>query len=423
MKRKEIKIGLMVVVSLFILIWGFNFMKGRNFFLQSANYYGIYSRVEGLTEGSPIFYRGFKIGSVRKIEFNSKNHNEFVVTFHLTKELPITNRTVAQLYSVGLLDSKAIQLINYGDFNEEGTIDLYPGDTLKTSVLGALLDQVSTEVLPLKDKVENLIVSLDSVLSNIGGIFTYENKENINMAISSFYRTVISLERSVSAIQLNLSSGGNLYESFDNIENFTASLRDQSENLNEITTNLREFSANLNDADISKIVSNIDSVVYNLNFLIEKASSGEGSLGMLMEDNTLYLNLSDAAANLDRLMMDIRHHPDRYVSFSAINIGKKVYLSSDEKLAEEQNIVYKVKVAESKTPLDNLKNKRILNDMNVFEDYDGKKYIYTVGETHSYNSALKLADRLYETYPEAKIIALQNGKPIKLSKAVKKTKS
>jgi len=423
MKRKEVKIGLMFAVSFFILIWGFNFLKGRNFFLQSNVYYGVYSRVEGLNEGSPIFYRGFKIGTVRKIEFNSNNQNEFVVTFHLTKNLSVTNKTIAQLYSVDLLGTKAIQFINYGDFSEEGTIDFYPGDTLKTSIMGALIDQVSTEVLPLKDKVENLIISLDSVLTNIGGIFNYENKENINKAIASFYRTVISLEESVSSINSSLSSAGNLQKSFDNIEDFTAGLKAQTENLNDIASNLRTFSVRLNDTDVEGIIANMDSAVYNLNLLIEKAASGEGTLGMLMEDKTLYLNLADAAANLDRLMMDMRHHPGRYVNFSAINIGKKVYQSPDEQSAEKQGIVFKVKIAESERPLENLKNKTILDDMIIFEDYDGKKYIYTVGETHSYNTALKLADQLYEKYPSAKIIALQNGNHIKLSKAVKKTKS
>lgn len=421
--KKEIKIGLLFIFSLFILIWGFNFLKGRNFFLKSTNYFGIYSHVEGLNEGSPIFYRGFKIGTVRKIELNLKNQNEFVVTFHLTKQLPISNKTVAQLYSVDLLGSKAIQFLNIGDFNVDGTIDLVPGDTLKTSVMGALLDQVSTEVLPLKDKVENLIISLDSVLTNIGAIFTHENKEVINKAIKSFYHTVTALENSVLAIQSSLNSGGNLKKSFENLEDFTLALKDQTGNLNEITTNFKEFSAQLKDVDIAEIVSNMDSVILNINNLLDKVSSGEGSLGMFMEDKTLYLNLTDAAANLDRLMMDIRHHPDRYVNFSAINIGKKVYLTPDEQSAEKQGIVFKVKIAESNTPSSELKNKTVLNNMNVFEDYDGKKYVYSVGETHSYSEAQRLADQLYKTYPSATIIALQNGNPIKLNKALKKTKT
>ena len=420
--RPEIKIGILVLASLFILIWGFNFLKGRNFFLQSHYYYGIYNRIEGLNEGSPIFFKGFKIGTVRKIEFNPKNQNEFLVTFYLTKDLAINSKTVAQLYSVDLLGSKAIQFINSSDFNEEGTIDLYPGDTLKTSIMGDLKDQVSIEVLPLKDKVENLIISFDTVLTNIGGIFTYENKNNLNQAISSFYRTVISLEESMLIFNNSLKEGGNLKESFKNIEDFTAALKEQTDNLNGITTNLRNFAEQLNDLNISGIVSKIDSTICNITNLIEKTSSGEGSLGMLLEDKTLYLNLTDAAASLDRLMIDIRHHPGRYVNFSAINLGKKVYKNPEEQSAEKQGIIFKVKIAETETPAHNLKNQILLGDKNVFEDYTGKKYVYTICETYSYNEAQDVLNQLHKLYPNASIIALQNGNPIKLEKALRKVK-
>ena len=420
--KTEIKIGLLVLVSLFILLWGINFLKGKNFFLRSSDFYGIYGFVEGLNEGCPIYYKGFKIGSVSNIEFHPQDQKEFVVTFHLTKKLIITNKTVAQLYSVDLLGTKAIQFINSGDIMEEGTIDLYPGDTLKTSIMGDLKDQVSTEVLPLKDKVENLMVSLDSVLTNVSRIFTYDNKNKLNLSINSFYRTVISLEESVTLINQSLQKGGDLNESFHNIEKFTESIKLQTDNLNTIMLNLKDFTVQLNEIEFAGIVSKIDSTIYNINCLVEKSTSGEGSLGKFLEDKTLYLNLTDAAANLDRLMIDMRHHPDRYVNFSAINVGRKIYLTPNEQSAENKGIVFKVKIMESYTPLYDLKNKTVLDDKNIFEDYNGKNYVYTVGETHSYNEALNMMDRLYKQYPSATIIALQNGKPIKLSKAVKKVK-
>jgi phospholipid/cholesterol/gamma-HCH transport system substrate-binding protein len=209
-------------------------LKGKNFFLNSSNYYGIYSFVEGLNEGCPIYYKGFKIGSVSSIEFHPQYQKEFLVTFHLTKKPLITNKTTAQLYSVDLLGTKAIQFINIGDIMEEGTIDLYPGDTLKTSIMGDLKDQVSTEVLPLKDKVENLIITLDSVLTNIGRVFTWENKNNLNQSIISFHRTVNSLEESMAIINATLKKGGEINASFQNIEEITAAIVLQTNNLNAI---------------------------------------------------------------------------------------------------------------------------------------------------------------------------------------------
>ena len=416
--KKEAKIGLLVIVSLFILIWGIGFLKGRNFLAKGNFYYGIYSRVEGLNEGSPIYYKGFKIGAVRRIEFHPSG-DEFLVTLLLTKELPITNETVAQLYSVDLLGAKAIQFINY-DTHSGNERFLLPGDTLRTSVMGDLKDQVSTEVLPLKDKVENLIVKVDTVLTNIGGVFSDENKRGLSQAINSLYQAIYAMELSATKLQESFDNGGSLHESLSNIEDFTELLSAQKSNLNSIVSNLKDVSAQLAGADISGIASKIDSAVFSANNLLDKIESGDGSLGMFMNDKTVYLNLTDATANLDRLLADVRHNPERYVSFSAINFGRKIYFNPDESLASEKDIVFKIKVAESKTPINELRNMIVLDNIPIHEDYNGKNYIYTVGETHSYAKALDIADQLYTAYPSSSIIAMQDGKAISLKKALKK---
>jgi len=418
--KKETKIGFLVILSIFIMIWGIGFMKGRNFFQNSNNYYGRYSRVEGLNVGSPIYYKGFKIGTVRKIDFESGQPNEFLVTFSLTKTLPITNKTVAQLYSVDLMGSKAIQFINSEGFIFHNSVELAPGDTLRTSIMGDLKDQVSTEVLPLKDKVENLIVRFDSVLTNIGGIFTHDNKENLNKSIKSFYATFASLEKSAMMLQATLSQGGELHSSFENIESFTEGLNMQNENLMGITTNFKNFSAKLNEADVEGIIASMDSAVININQTLEKINSQDGTIGLLLDDKTLYLNLNDAAANMDRLLADIRHNPERYINFSAVNLGKKMYIYPDANSAKNQGIIFKVKISESKIPINSLKNKELIDDLIIREDYDGKKYVYTVGETHSYEEALKISNKIYNLYPSATIIALQKGAQITLNKALKK---
>ena len=192
--------------------------------------------------------------------------------------------------------------------------------------------------------------------------------------------------------------------------------------LRNITSNFNGFTEQLSEVEIAGIVSKLDSTLFYVNNLLDKAVSGEGALGLLMKDETLYYNLTDAAANLDRLLASIRHHPDRYLNFSAVNFGRKVYLSTDEKTAKEQGIVFKVKIAESKKPIDGLKNKTIKENLLVFEDYDGKNYIYTVYETHSYSEALIVMDKIYDLYPNSTVIALQSGKYIDLKKALKKSK-
>ncbi|MFW6352135.1 MAG: MCE family protein, partial [Bacteroidota bacterium] len=134
----------------------------------------------------------------------------------------------------------------------------------------------------------------------------------------------------------------------------------------------------------------------------------------------LYYNLLDASANLDRLLADIRHNPGRYVSFSAIDLGREVNLQVDDEKAREKGIVYKVKIRESENTL-GLKNQMTETGHRIFEDTNGKKYIYSLGESSSYAEISALRDEIIDEFPEARVIALQNGTPVKLQKALRKS--
>jgi phospholipid/cholesterol/gamma-HCH transport system substrate-binding protein len=411
--RREIKTGLLVLVSLVILIWGFHFLKGTNIFVFGAQYFGVYSRVDGLNEGSPIYYRGFRVGSVQSIGFHPTRPGTFLVSFNLSHNVPLPNNSVAQIYSVDLMGSKAVQLLE-GNSNQL----LSPGDTLRTNVMGDLKDQVSMEMLPLKDKTEKLLVKLDTVLTNIGMVFSEENKQGLNSAIRDFNLMMENLHYTSRLLHQQMTSDGDIAKSLHNIEKFTGDMRMQTSNLNSIMENLLNFSANLSEADFATVIAHADSTLLAATNMLNKATEGTGTLGLLMNDQGLYLNLMDATANLDRLLADLRHNPERYLHFSAINMGRRVYINADETLAEEQGIVFKVKVAESSEPLD-IRNTVVL-DLPVFEDTDGSNYIYTVGETNSYAEAIRIKDRLMDTFPSSSIISLKDGKPYRLKRALRK---
>ncbi len=412
--RREVKIGFLVLISLVLLIWGLNFLKGSNFFLKGDAYYGVYNRVDGLTVGSPINYKGFKIGTVREIKFHPSRTDLFLISFTVNKPIMLTEKSVAQIYSLDLMGTKGVQIVD-----GTGGKLLYPGDTLQTSVMSDLVDQVSMEVLPLKEKTERLIVKLDSVLTDIGSVFSEENKKGLEYSINNLNLALRNLASISGKVNYSLEPDGDLGKSFSNLEGFTNSLQMQRANLDIITTNLAGFSSQLNQTNLSGIMASADSSLQALSILLGKVSNGEGSLGMLLEDQSLYLNMQDASANLDRLLADIRHNPERYLSFSAVNLGRQIYVNTDETLAQEKGVVFKVKVAQSTSPLD-IRNNLVLDEERVFEDFDGKNYIYTVGETSSYSEILKLKDRLIPLFPSATIISLKDGKPIRIKTALRK---
>lgn len=411
---REVKIGFLVVMGLGVLIWGLNFLKGNNLFYSGDAYYGIYNRVDGLSQGSPVFYKGFKVGSVRDIVLHPTRKGLFQVALAINHDLDLNENSVAQIYSMDLMGAKGIQILE-----ASGEYSLHPGDTILTSVMGDIVDQLSMEVLPLKEKTERLIVKLDSVLTDIGTVFSVENRNGLSYTIMDLQRTMHNVAELSANLNASLNEEGVLGKSITNLEQFTDALQMQRANLDLITANLAGFTSQLNQSDLPGVIESADSTLNTLNGLLQKASQGEGSLGLLLGDESLYLNMQDATANLDRLLADIRHNPERYLHFSAVNFGRKVYVNTDETLAAEKGIIFKVKIAESEEPLE-IRNTTIMEDFQVFEDTDGDRYFYTVGETRSIAEAFNLCEKLKKAFPSATVISLREGKPIRLKKALRK---
>ncbi len=404
---KEAKVGLTVLIGFIILILGLHFLKGKGVFMMGQKYYGVYSRVDGLTESSPIYFKGFKIGSVQEITFNEASQN-ITVAFILTEKLTLPKNTVAQIYSLDLMGSKGIRFL-YGDSNTM----LEPGDTIKTSVAGDLADQVSQEVLPLKNKAENLVVKIDSLLTNINSLFDDKNKAGISQGLRSFGETMQNLEGMTSGLNHSFQSGGSLSNSLANIDSFTTVLNSNGKVIEEMMANLNTFSGQLKQVEMDSLANQLNVMLSGVNSLFANLEEGDGSLGKLLNDEELYNNLNEASISLDRLLKDVRHQPGRYVHFSAVNFG-----SSKAPKEEDEEVVFKVQLRRSKEPL-NLRGKEIVPEYHVFEDQYGKYYIYTIGEDKDVSVIENLKDQVQSDFPDAHIIALQNGRPIKLSKVLR----
>jgi phospholipid/cholesterol/gamma-HCH transport system substrate-binding protein len=410
---REAKIGILVVIAFSLLAWGVNFLKGRDIFYTGIKYYGIYNRVDGLTEASPVFYKGYKVGVVRSIDLHPTNNQKFLITFSLTKDIPFPSSTVAQIYSLDLMGSKGVQFIPGNDNNR-----LQPGDTLKTSMMGDLMDQVSMEVLPLKDKTERLIVKLDSVLTNIGDFFGDRTQQSFHQSVVDFAQTMDNVKVLSERLKNQVSEGGNVNNTLVRLDSISAALHSKRGDLVSMIDNLSAFSGELRSAEFTQTLADLSATLNETKTLLGSVNKGEGSMGLLLNDKVLYNNMTDVTRSLDRLLMDLRHRPERYVKFSALDLGRKVYVR--ETGYGTDGIVFQVQLVESTTPLD-IAGKELGNGLKIYEDFNGKTYFYTVGEARSYDEMKKLRDELVVDYPEATVIAFEDGDAIRVRKAIRKT--
>jgi phospholipid/cholesterol/gamma-HCH transport system substrate-binding protein len=410
--KKEIKIGLLTIAALLILGWGVNFLKGHNVLKAGTTYYGVYGNVSGMNEACPIFYRGLKIGSVKNIELDPVNDDKLLVTFNITKDIEFPKNSVARIYSLDLMGTKGVEIVK-GNSQEM----LMQYDTIKTYVVGDLKDQIGIEMLPLKDKMEKLMVNFDSLIIDINKLFIGDNMDNLENGMKMLNRTLANTANMTGYLAKSFSDGGEYHTIMKRIDSILISLNKQTPYLDTTFTNIAEFSKGLNKVELSATLQELNNSLKQTSELLAGLNSGGGSMGMLLKDEQLYYNLVDASANLNRLLMDVRHQPKKYVRFSAIDFGKTYY--SDDMAEGGEGIVFQVKLFESKTPV-KLESYEVANKYRIFEDYNGRKFIYTIGQSKTYDDIKKVLEEAGSAYPNSEIIALDNGRLISVNKAIKK---
>ena len=411
MIKKEIKIGIFAIVTIAILGWGINYLKGRDIFFRVNIDYGVFNKVDGLNDSSPIYYHGFKVGSVRDIVIDQSMGDRFIVTFALTKTINLPDNSIAQIYSLDLLGSKGIQFIkgNSSSF-------LQPYDTLSTSIMADITDQLSTSVLPLKEKTERLISRFDSVLGQVGQIVDKENVRNINQAIADFSASMKNIQQLTYNLSYYTEPEGNLMKTTQRLDSFLAKLNNQGQYIDTTMQALSAVAVDLRNAQLSETILALKLSLQQSDTLLHAINESKGSLGMLINDKALYHSLSESSANLNRLLIDLRSNPKRYVSFSAFDFGRKV---SFDPASSNQEIQFFIQLKESKSPL-KMESNEITEKYQVTEFYDGKYYRYLIAQSSSYQSILKTYESIKIIYPNSEVIAMENESVMSLKKALRK---
>ena len=152
----ELKIGIIMTVSIALFIWLYNYMKGLNLLKPISSYYVVYNQINGLHESNPVYINGYKTGLVDNIDFAPDESGRIVVKFTMEQPFKLPKGSVAQIYSADIMGTQALRIL-LGKSNEY----LHSGDTLPGSVEGSLQEQVSAQVLPIKVKAEELMASFD----------------------------------------------------------------------------------------------------------------------------------------------------------------------------------------------------------------------------------------------------------------------
>ncbi len=405
-----IRIGLLFALTIFVLFWGLNFLKGRNFLQPEKVFYAKYERIGSLMVSSPILYKGFKIGDVREISLGQEIESPILVKFAVTyRDFNIPTGTQAKIISTDLMGTKGVELILTTD-----TAFYAYGDTISGAIEGDLKDQVNTQMLPLKRKAEDLMSSMDSVLVALQLVFDQENRSNLAQSFEIVAQTLKNVEQS--SVFLNdyiKSEAGQFSLIIGNLDSLSANLVTRTVELQQSIANIGEFTDSLNQIPLRTAVEQFNTVITDFGSTIRQVNAGEGSLGKLVMDDSLYYTLESVGASLNELLDDIKMNPKRYVRVSAIDWGRTIIASDNDELLDalsrDLDLEYFVCVRQSISPLS--KQDELFSNFKKVETIQvGKQFFYCILRTQKFDKARRQVKKLLSNYPEAAVFSWIEGR-------------
>lgn len=300
--KKNVLIGLSVVVSICILYWGIEYLKGINLLKPANFYYAKFEKVNGLTVASPVTVNGFKVGQVREITYDYDT-NQISVELSFEKGLKIPDGSTIT-FSNELLGAAALQL-NLGASKTYMEV----GSVIPTQMQGGLMDKVGNDMMPalvsILPKVDSIVGSVNQILANpaIAASVTRCDAITRELAASSAQLTELmaSLNKAIPGMVHNANGA------LANANALTGDLRTTTGNLNTITSNLKEL-------PLDTTLNRINATLANVQRLTAKLNNENSSLGMLLNDKKLYQNATSTVASLDSLLQDVKKHPKKYVT-------------------------------------------------------------------------------------------------------------
>ena len=291
--NKEVKIGIAGVIALFLLIYGINYLKGVSLFKSNRVFYVQFEDINGLSKSSPVFADGFKVGIVSDLEYDYAHPGNVVAEIDVEPSLRIPKGSTAELQS-DLLGAVKLNLLLANNPRER----LNAGDTINGSVNAGALGKAAAMIPTLEKmlpKLDSIMASLNSLLADPAIPATLHNIESLTASLNNNSRQLERMMR-------------------DDIPQLTGKL-------NQISDNFVTVSGKLSEIDYAATMSKVDETLANVQQITARLERKDNTVGLLLNDPSLYNNLSQTAANAASLLEDFQNHPKRYVHFSVF--GKK----------------------------------------------------------------------------------------------------
>lgn len=295
---KEVKVGVLAIVSIVIFYFGFNYLKGIEFFDPTNEYYAVYKEVDGLTVSNPVLLSGLSVGRVSRIEILQEENNKLKVFFEVREDITLGKESVAMLAS-DLLGSQTIVIKR-----NKVTEVLPEGSEIQGDVELALTEQIQQQAYPVLQTLDSVGKHLNGILSNID-----QNEKNIN-------EILVNVKNATEGVAKIAEKEATINAVIYDLKKISGALANEEDGLKALLSKANGVADSINSLQLSALVNRLDSTLGTVNATFVAMQDGEGTVDKLLNNDSLYNNLNQTLVDLDQLLIDMKDQPKKYVHFS-----------------------------------------------------------------------------------------------------------
>ncbi|MEX2600342.1 MAG: MlaD family protein [Balneolaceae bacterium] len=295
----EVRIGIMILIAVLVAYMGFRFMSDAPIFRQANEIVTTFDRVDGLSSGNVVYLHGVKIGSVRNIRLMPDTRVR--VTLSIDRHIEVPVGSVAHLTSTGLIDGKAI-IVERGDSDE----NVPHGGEIDGIYVDTMMETLAEKGQELGDDISESFTELNNFLVQLNRTLDDQRSSELQQSIGNAESLTRSLSELMESRQQDLDQAiQSANRTMQQLDTLTTDNRPRVDSLMvSLEETVRELKAASQDLDVT---------VDQLNQILVKINEGEGSLGRMVNDPSLYNHSDSLAVEMHRLIRDLNENPGRFL--------------------------------------------------------------------------------------------------------------
>ena len=298
--KKEWKIGIFVVAVLVASFFVLNYLRGEDIFNREYRVVSRYENVEGLVPSAPLFIKGYKAGKVVDVTYDTSK-GDFVVLCSISRDFVVPSDSKMVIYGVDIMGTKGVKI-------DLGTseVAVENGGSLESAYEAGLMDSVAGSIGPLLEKVTETLDSLSVTVAGVNKLLSDSNQNSLSRTLVHVEKTMANLRSLSSSIN---GKSNEITALVDNLYDFSSKLGALTEKVDTAMTGVGELINTVNESDINGVVTSFKTLLDNIN-------DPDGSIGKLMNSDSVYNSVDSLLSDVNVLVNKIQENPRKYLKIS-----------------------------------------------------------------------------------------------------------